>query len=352
MTSNQTTPFAPPKTWEDFLIGPESNENTKELAGIVADWEGANSSDRLMKAITATPRIALFIKVQGNEDPFLVHSPTVAQGSRFLGGIGNSEPFVLAGLGANATPFRIDPINIARKVKTGRLPYVELLAATNSTEFSQVQAKDPKTMCQIRNSALVPNFILEDIIRSESISAINISLVTIKAIRARIDNIQELSSSEDDDSDSSDSDTEEVNKRGKDKQKKEQEQQTTQVNKEAKEREKHEAHIEISARSLGADLLTWLYFFINNSKLTPVPLCPVTDRSLIAKKAGELHATLLARCVQSTGPIQAQTPQNNLVNILDDMARNLQAQTSAAQHLADFTVKLADRQDKSTTKGF
>ena len=180
--ANKTTPFAPPKTWEDILIGPESNENTKELAGIVADSEGANSLDHLMKAITTTPHTALFAKVQGNEDPFLVHSPTISQGSRFLGGIGNSEPFLLAGLGANATPFPIDPINIARKVKTGRLPYAELLAATNSTEFSQVQVKDPKTTCQVRNAALVPNFILEDIIRSESRSAIDIALVTINVI--------------------------------------------------------------------------------------------------------------------------------------------------------------------------
>ena len=143
MTSNQTTPFAPPRTWEEFFIGPESNANTKELAGIVADWEGANSSNCLMKAITATPCIALFIKVQGTEDPFLVHSP---QGSRFLGGIGNSEPFVLAGLRTNPTPFRIDPIDIDRKVKTRRLPYAELLSATNSMEFRQVQVKDLKTM--------------------------------------------------------------------------------------------------------------------------------------------------------------------------------------------------------------
>ena len=34
------------------------------------------------------------------------------------------------------------------------------------------------------------------------------------------------------------------------------------------------------------------------------------------------------------------------------MAKNLQAQTSAAQHLVDFTVMLADRQDESTAKGF
>ena len=223
--TNQTTPFAPPKTWEDIFIGIESSKNAKELAGIIADWEGANSSDLLMKAITATLRMALFIEVQGNKDPFLVLSPTIVQGSCFLGGIGNSKPFVLAGLGANSIPFCIDPINIARKVKTGRLPYAELLAATNSTEFSQVEVKDPKTMCQIRNTALVPKFILKDIIRSESRSTIDIALVTINTIRARIDNIQDLSSSDDNNSDSSDSKSDGIKESEEEKQKKQQEKQ-------------------------------------------------------------------------------------------------------------------------------
>ena len=331
--ANQTTPFAPPKTWEDVLIEPESNENTKELAGIIAHWEGPISSDCLMKAITATPHIALFIKVQGKEDPFLVHLPTIAQG-------------------ANATPFCIDPIKIARNAKTGRLPYAELLAATNRMEFSQVEVRDPKTMCQIRNVALVPNFIFKDTIRSESRSTINIALVTINMIRARINNIQDLSSSKDNDSDGSDSDAEENHQSEEEKQKKQQEKQAAKAEKEKKKKEEHGAHLEISAKSLGADLLAWLYFFINNSKLTPVALCPVMERSLIVKKADELHATFLARYHQATGTVQAPPNQSNSVNFLDDMAKSLEAQSSDAQHLADFTVKLADRQDESTAKGF
>eukprot|EP00957_Ditylum_brightwellii_P036845 2790072-Ditylum_brightwellii.AAC.1 len=108
--------------------------------------------------------------------------------------------------------------------------------------------------------------------------------------------------------------------------------------KEKKKKEEHDDHVVISAKSLGADLLAWFYFFINNSKLTSVALCPVAEKSLITKKAEELHAAFLARSHQAIGPIQAPQNQNN-------MAKSLQAQTSTAQQLADFTVKLADRQD-------
>ena len=113
-----------------------------------------------MRAMTATPHIALLLKDCGNTNPFLVHSPTVAHGSCFLGGMWHSEQFVLSGLGTNATPLLIDPSNIAKKVKTGRLPYTELLAASSSKELSTVKAPESRTASKIRNVALVLNFIL------------------------------------------------------------------------------------------------------------------------------------------------------------------------------------------------
>ena len=99
-----------PITWADVVIGAKAKRMDAFTHEIVAEITTAQDPDTLFTALANTPNAGLLIKTAGNENPFLIHNPSLAKGSRLTGDAGREFPFVLEGTDSKeATAYGIFP---------------------------------------------------------------------------------------------------------------------------------------------------------------------------------------------------------------------------------------------------
>ena len=121
--------------------------------------------------MTGERYLTYLIKVQGSQDPILVHSAGSSLGNHINGlGHGVKKSFVLQGLKYSATAFEVDPAKmLACGNKKEKMTYTELLKAKTSED---IEANRIPSATRVKNNtniyftsyAPVPPFMLNKIV--------------------------------------------------------------------------------------------------------------------------------------------------------------------------------------------
>jgi len=99
-----------PITWADVVTGAKAKRMDVFTHEIVAEITAAQDPNTLFTALANIPNAGLLIKTAGNENPFLIHNPSLAKGSRLMGDARREFPFVLEGTDSKeATAYGIIP---------------------------------------------------------------------------------------------------------------------------------------------------------------------------------------------------------------------------------------------------
>jgi len=134
---------------------------------IVAEINTTQDPHTLLTALANTPNAGLLIKTAGNENPYLIHNPSLAKGSRLTGDAGREFPFVLEGTDSKeATTYGIILEKfVAMTTSRGCMNYSDPLNIQDLASFVAVEETGTGTRnapnLSTRNVAFVPAFILE-----------------------------------------------------------------------------------------------------------------------------------------------------------------------------------------------
>ena len=106
--------------------------SNREIPEMMQELSQATSNpESHLSIMTGEKYLTYLVKVQGSQDPILIHSAGSALGN-FINGLGHGvrKSFVLQGLKDSATTFEVNPTKIlARGNKKGKIPNPELLKA-------------------------------------------------------------------------------------------------------------------------------------------------------------------------------------------------------------------------------
>jgi hypothetical protein len=181
-----------PITWKDVVTGAKAKRMDAHTHEIVAEIIAAPDSKALFTALAETPNAGVLIKTAGNDNPFIIHNPSWAKGSRLTGDAGRDFPFVLEGTDSKeATAYGIMPDQFfVMTAPRGLMKYSDLLEIQDLASFAGVNeaaaTRNAQTL-SIRNVAFVPAFLLEALLdKPEFTTAVEMAAIIAVTIKDRL----------------------------------------------------------------------------------------------------------------------------------------------------------------------
>ena len=146
-------------TWMEVLIptGPNREENRTFAAQLVEEWNSATSAMTAWQSATITKGTALLAKVEGVENPVVIHHPSTAKGKRTLAGTTKEEFFVLQGTGNPALVYGIDPEEVFKS--SGQLEAPEFrhfMRAKDMAELHDIHTREIGQGSIIKLTSAIP----------------------------------------------------------------------------------------------------------------------------------------------------------------------------------------------------
>ena len=191
-TGNPITNSGPKyQTWADFFTSLEAKASNIALPAVMDDIKASgNDTSKLLKIMEAEPFAGLLVKTPGSPNPVLLHNLSSVRGTRYNGiGWGNSTPFALHGLTDDSTAFNVNATNIfSRRGRRGRMHYTAFAQANTPEDIDNIiepqAAGGPgNDNIDYPTGKIVPQFILERIIKDNAKTSSEMALSALKALK-------------------------------------------------------------------------------------------------------------------------------------------------------------------------
>ena len=335
-----------PITWADVVTGAKAKRMDAFTHEIVAEITSAQDPDTLFTALANTPNAGLLIKTAGNENPFLIHNPSLAKGSRLTGDAGREFPFVLEGTDSKeATAYGIIPDQFfAMTTPRGHMNYSDLLNIQDLASFVAVEETGTGTRntpnISIRNVTFVPAFILEALLaKPERKTAVEMAIIAAATIKDRLlANATAIEIAEEEDPELDDP--------------AENEQNGEEIAEPAAPA-RDPLVFDEEFVAVGGQLLVWLKYFMMEGVLSEVILLAAPRRSTIGEASKLLHLQHFPQGKTIFAPVLDQhSPEPQPNEFMSIMTKQLQVTAEAVENIANINSTFADRNGESTSKGF
>ena len=326
-----------PITWKDVVTGAKAKRMDAHTHEIVAEIIAAPDSKALFTALAETPNAGVLIKTAGNDNPFIIHNPSWAKGSRLTGDAGRDFPFVLEGTDSKeATAYGIMPDQFfVMTAPRGLMKYSDLLEIQDLASFAGVNeaaaTRNAQTL-SIRNVAFVPAFLLEALLdKPEFTTAVEMAAIIAVTIKDRLlANASTIEIPEDDEEGNVDP--------------------AATAETAALARTRISSDEEIIA--VGGQVLVWLKYFMMEGVLSEVNLLPATRRSTIGSAAKMLHLQHFPEKVTTFADTQNPNQDPQQRELMNIMTRQLQVSAEAVENMATINSSFADKNGENPPKGF
>ena len=175
-----------------MLLSTESEKDNWEIPEIVqALSQAAGNPESHFAIMTVERYLSYLVKLQGSQDPILIHSNGSALGNRRNGlGHGVAKYFVFQGLKESATAFEVNPTKmLARGNKKGKMLYTEIFKAKTPAEIESIRIPSAtrvqnNTNLYFTSYTPVPPFMLNKIVEYNSSTSQEIEVSFVKALKA------------------------------------------------------------------------------------------------------------------------------------------------------------------------
>ena len=175
-----------------MLLSTESEKDNWEIPEIVqALSQAAGNPESHFAIMTVERYLSYLVKLQGSQDPILIHSNGSALGNRRNGlGHGVAKYFVFQGLKESDTESEVNSTKIIlRRNKKGKIPYTEILKVKTPEDIEAIRIPSENrgqnnTNAYFASYAPVPLFMLKKIVEYNSSTSREIAVFCVKALES------------------------------------------------------------------------------------------------------------------------------------------------------------------------